>query len=198
MQEPPSERKPSLRDRLARLIGRSRRERIISAATVAAIVVAIAAFIALPTDDSDQDESRPADPYTARADRICLDAKVELATAGSSTIADANANPIADYARQAEATTRRTRERLAALEVPKDRLQEATVLDTRLREIEAEIARLGRVAGRRGDLGQVPAQTVRVEAAGQAVEEAVARLGLAECAELQVGLTRLQQGAEDQ
>jgi hypothetical protein len=199
VQEPPTDREPSLRDRFTRLIGAGRRERLITAATVIALVVAIAAFIALPTDDdADEGGSRPTDPYTARAERICLDAKVELATAGSGTVADPSAAPIADYARQAELTTRRARERLAALEVPPDRRDEAAALDARLRDAEAEIERLGRLAGTRTGINQLPVQTARVEAAGQAVEEAVAQLGLKECAELQVGLTRLEEGAADQ
>jgi hypothetical protein len=196
VQEPPSDREPSLRDRFTRLIGAGRRERWITAATVVAIVVAIAAFIALPTDDdSDEAGSGPPDAFTARAEQICLEAKVDLATAGSGTVADPGASPIADYARRAEAATRRTRERLAALDVPPDRRQQAAGLDARLRDAEAEIARLARLAANRAAADRLPVQTTRVQAAGQAVEEAVARLGLDECAQFQVGLTRLEEDA---
>ncbi|HEX5713707.1 MAG TPA: zinc-ribbon domain-containing protein, partial [Solirubrobacterales bacterium] len=58
------------RDRLDRLIGTTRRARIITAATAIALIVAIVAFIALEPED----DSIPRDSYTVAADQLCLDA----------------------------------------------------------------------------------------------------------------------------
>ena len=69
--------KRSLRQGLALLAGDTRKARVISAATVGAIAVAIAAFIALkPSADG-----IPRDAYTIEAERICLNAKQRIVTA---------------------------------------------------------------------------------------------------------------------
>ena len=63
----------SLRRRAGRLLGRTRRERVITAVTVLALVIAIVAVVALTTGD-DQDE------YTEQANAICVESKQALAT----------------------------------------------------------------------------------------------------------------------
>ena len=71
--------KRSPRERFAALIGTSRRERLISGGIALALVVAIVAFFALPTDEDDE---VPQDDYTESADAICVQAKQQIIAAG--------------------------------------------------------------------------------------------------------------------
>ena len=178
----------------ARMVGSSRRERVITAVTVLVLLIVVAAFIALPADEgSDSEGQAQRDGYTTQAERICLDAKVDLAASGSATVADPPSNAISAYARDAKSATARARRRLASLDPPADRRQAAARVDSRLQVAQFEIARLAELASSRVGLTRLPEQTMRVEAAGAQVDRALRALGLTECAKLQVGLTRLTQ-----
>jgi hypothetical protein len=176
----------------ARIAGSSRRERVITAITALVLLVAVAAFIALPADQQlDSERQTQRDGYTTQAERICLDAKVDLAASGSATVAQPAENAIAAYARDVESATARARRRLASLDPPADRRQAAARVDTRLQVAQSEITRLAELASSRVGLTRLPEQAMRVEAAGARVDRALRALGLTECAKLQVGLTRL-------
>jgi hypothetical protein len=176
----------------ARIAGSSRRERVITAITALVLLVAVAAFVALPADEgSDSERRTERDAYTTQAERICLDAKVDLAASGSATVAEPADNAVAAYARDAESATARARRRLSSLDPPADRRQAAARVDTRLQVAQSEITRLAELASSRAGLTRLPEQAMRVEAAGARVDRALRALGLTECAKLQVGLTRL-------
>jgi predicted nucleic acid-binding Zn ribbon protein len=169
----------STRERLARILGTTRKARLITAATALALLVAVIAFFAL---DTAEEEAIPRDGYTLAAERICLDAKQEIvaaerqATAGS--LASSLVPVVASWRAQFE-----------ALAVPADRGEQAQGLEAALLEAETELGGLAR-ASRAGTKAEVLASAKEADAASARVEEAVAELGLGECAAATIGLSR--------
>jgi hypothetical protein len=139
--------KLSLRERIGRLIGTTRRARLLTAGTALAIVIAIVAAVALPDDEI------PRDDYTVSADRICVKAKREIASARSRALADASEDP-GEYPRDLVPIVAQWRADFGALEAPEDRVEEANRLDDALRAVEVGAAELAQAAERgKQDLG---------------------------------------------
>jgi hypothetical protein len=172
----------SWRGRIGKLVGTTRKARWVTAATALAIVVAIASFIVLEPDD----DGIPRDGYTLAAERICLDAKQQIFAVGQSFRASADSEGTSEFARDLLPAVTAWRLQLAEMEVPDDRVNEAAQLITALREVEARIARLARAARASGPEGTV-ASAAQADEASTAVEEAVASLGLDECANVKLG-----------
>jgi hypothetical protein len=177
------EESPSQRERIGRLIGTTRKARWITAATVAAVAVAIVAFIALkPSGDT-----IPRDAYTISADRLCLSAKREIVSLERRFSRQAGHDTSA-FARELVPIVAAWRLRFGKLSVPADRIELARQLEAALLEAEIKIAGLARVAAV-GNEEKTLASARQAEAASAAVEEAAASLGLSECAAATIGLT---------
>lgn len=165
------------RERLARLLGTTRRARLISVATALALVAALAAFIALSTD-----EGIPRDAYTVAADGICLEAKRDIVSARKES-----GGPNS-FSRALVPIVGGWRAQLGELSVPADRVEQAHELEAALLVAQIRIARLARAV----ELGEKRAALTSAKEAEEAsanVEEAVATLGLDECAEAAIGFT---------
>ncbi|HEX5711714.1 MAG TPA: hypothetical protein VFX85_00185, partial [Solirubrobacterales bacterium] len=80
------------------------------------------------------------------------------------------------------------RSRFEALQVPSDRVAQAEGLEGTLLEAEVELGGLARVAAS-GDRREVVASAEEADDASVGVEEAVAELGLSECASARIGLS---------
>jgi hypothetical protein len=171
----------SARERLGRLVGRTRKARLITAATVIALLVAVVAFIAL---DPAEDEI-PRDAYTVAADRLCLDSKRSVVVIERSLAAQ---GPGA-VARELVPVIAAWRSQLNELNVPADRKDLARELEAALLQTEVQIAGLARIA-KGGDTRQIVAKAREADAASAEVEEAVAALGLSECSEAAIGIAR--------
>ncbi len=149
---------------------------MISAATVAAIVIAVIAFVALKPEA----EGFPRDAYTITADHICLNAKRQIVAAGrqgGNGLAHSLVPIVANWRLQFD-----------ALQIPSDRIEDSERLDTALREVEIEAAVLAR-ATEQGHRALILAQAKRADAASAAVEQAIATLGLSECASATIGFS---------
>jgi hypothetical protein len=170
----------SFRQRLARIVGTTRKARIASAGTVLALVVAVIAFVALEPEEG----SIPRDGYTIAADELCLDAKGEIVAAERR----ASAISTDTFARALVPIVASWRGQFEALAVPSDRVEQAEALEGALLEAEARIAGLARVAAD-GARKEVVASAEEADAASARVEEAVAGLGLSECAAATIGLS---------
>jgi hypothetical protein len=175
------ERSP--RERFEALIGTSRRERLISGGIALAVVVAIVAIFALPTDEVEV----PQDDYTEQADEICVQAKEQIIAA-----ADATGGPGAPPGAGAPASTlvsivAEWRAILNDLPVPRDRIQLVAELDTALREVEIEAAVIARAAREGADSDRVEG-TRQADEAATRVNAAVEDLGLEKCDAIAVGL----------
>jgi zinc-ribbon domain len=179
-----SEQSRSPRERLAALIGTTRKARLLTAATALAIVVAIAAFIALDPDD----DEIPRDGYTVAADQICLDSKRGIVAARLVFQRQPGAIDPGAFARTLVPVVGRWRAQLNELTVPLDRVVEAQALETALLEAEVRIAKLARIAARGGQ-EETLASARRADEASSAVEEAASDLGLDECANAAIGFT---------
>ena len=171
------------RERLGSWLGTTRRARLISAATALAVVVAIVSFIALDPDD----DGIPRDEYTLAAERICLDAKRQIYATGQRARAGGGGGASA-YARDLLPAVSGWRLRFEKLAVPADRGAEAAQLAAALREVEVRIAKLARAAEASDPARAVVSAGARADEASTAVEEAVASLGLDECASVLLGV----------
>jgi hypothetical protein len=167
----------SRRERVRGLIGKTRRERVITAATAGAIVVAIVAFIVIFITTEDVEEGEvPQDEYTLAADDLCEQSKLRVGAALSS------ARSIGLVARELVVIVAEWRSAFNDLEVPDDRVELAAALDTALREVESGAGAMAR-AGREGDRGAVLERAQEVDAATAQVEQAVDDLALERCSE---------------
>lgn len=171
----------SPRERLRRIIGTTRKARILTAATAVAFLVAIVAFFALnPGEDS-----IPRDAYTLAAERLCLDAKAEIVA----TERQAAKGETSEFARGLVPIVASWRSGLSELKVPSDQVEKADLLEAALLEAEVKIGKLARVASQ-GDTDATVASAKQADAASADVEEAVAGLGLTQCARATIGLGR--------
>lgn len=169
----------SPRQRLEGLVGTTRRARLITGLTVAALLVAVAAFIAI---DPAEDEI-PRDAYTVAADRLCLDSKRSIVAIERSFAAQ---GPGA-VARELVPVVAAWRSQLHELQVPADRKDLARQLEAALLQAEVQIAGLARVA-HGGEKRRIVAKARKADVASSEVEAAVSGLGLSECAEAAIGL----------
>lgn len=168
----------SLRQRAGRLLGTDRRTRLISAATIAAVIAAVIAFIAL---GEDEEKTIPRDAYTIAADQMCVNSKHKIVAVENGGLGAGAAG-----ARRLLPVVSEWRSEFDALKVPSDRVEEAQALDAALQEVQLRIASLARTAGSEGR-GQVLARAEAADEASANVEEAVAALGLSHCQNLTIG-----------
>lgn len=172
----PSERKP-LRERVRELIGTTPRARAVTVGTAIAIVIAIAAFIAIPAA---KDSS---DAYTRAADDLCVQSKVQIETveqhippaAGPGSFGQALVPIVAGW-----------RFQLNALPTPDKHAEKAAQLDLALREVEIDAGALAQVSRQRG--ANLLALAKQGDDAAAQVEDAVDGLDLSRCRDLAVGL----------
>lgn len=170
----------SFGQRLGRIAGSTRKARIVTAATVLALVVAVVAFIALKPDE----ETIPRDAYTITADKLCLGAKGEIVAAER----QASRGDADSFARALVPIVASWRDQFEALSVPSNRVEQAEALEGALLEAEAKLGGLARVAASGGKT-EIVASAEEADAASAKVEEAVAGLGLSECASATIGLS---------
>lgn len=177
--------KRSWRQRLSELAGTDRRTRLITGVTVAALVVAVIAFVALGEDD---EETIPRDSYTIAADRICIAAKRQIVAVERAGLRGKSPDT-ATGARTLLPVVAEWRSEFDALEVPADRIARARELDAALQEVEARIGALARVAAE-VDRAELLSRAKAAEKASAGVEEAVSDLGLSHCSRLAIGFTQ--------
>ncbi len=176
-----------------RLVGSTRRERLVTAGIAAALVIAAVSLFALPSED--ETPADPRDPYIQELDAICLDAKVELqaARAEAADAPQVGVNSVRVYTRRFAPITERFRARMAALEPPPQYAAKVAELDDALRRIAA--------AGRRGASfpqaqgERTLAELGRVQRIGGRVESLVTELGLTACETVKVTSSEIGDGA---
>lgn len=175
---------PPIRERLGRLVGTTRKARLTSIATVAALVVAVAAFILLkPSGDE-----IPRDAYTISADRLCLEAKARIVEVERRSVEGPASAQNAGFAQTLVPVVSAWRSRFQKLDVPADRIEKADEMRTALLETEIALAKLARAeAG--GDRAAVLATAKRADTTTTHVEEAASSLGLDECAQAAIGFS---------
>ena len=176
----------SLREGVARVIGTNRNARLLTLGTVLAVAIAVAAFIALDSDDS----SDPSDDYLGEADVICIEGKRDLAQAGD-RIFDSGPDPLPPYARVALRITGETRSRFEELEPPDELRDRASAFATALAELGVPLRQLEQAASAVDPSGIQNAVSEIGAASGRA-DRAADALGLEQCPRLAVGLQTLE------
>ncbi|HXQ88448.1 MAG TPA: zinc ribbon domain-containing protein [Solirubrobacterales bacterium] len=171
----------SVRERLRGLVGTTPKARALTGLTALALIVAVAAFIAL---DSDEEEI-PRDAYTVASDRLCLEAKQDIAASQRQSVRRQGADPGA-FARNLVPIVDQWRRDQVALGIPADRAAEVEALAAALREVEIELAALARVADD-GEKAATVAKADQVDKTTGRVEAAVADLALDRCAAVKLG-----------
>jgi hypothetical protein len=170
----------SPRQRLGRLIGTTRRARLITAGTALAIVIAIFALLTLPNDEN----AIPRDAYTIKSDGICVAAKKRIGAASSKALADArNGNP-GEYARNLVPIVAQWRLDFEALQAPADRAEQVVALDDDLLAVEIKAASLALAADRGAP--DLVARAQDLDHLTQDVEGAIKDLGLDDCSNITI------------
>jgi hypothetical protein len=171
------------RERLANLIGKTPKARLITGGTILALLVAVIAFIALKPAE---EEMIPRDAYTVKADSLCLSSKQAIVAVERQYAGD-----VAAGARELVPVIGSWRTQMGELTPPADRVELAGRLEAALVEVEAQIGGLARLA-KVDDRSQTIAKAKEADAASSGVEEAIAALGLSHCAEAKIGLSASQ------
>ena len=181
--EPQKERteKRPWRHRVAGLLGTTRAARLTTAGIAIALVVALIAFLTLNSDDD-----IPRDDYTVTADNQCVAAKQQLGAATKRSLTAGVTGPTG-YAAAIVPILADWQRNFADLDVPTDRTDQATELNDALIELLIQAGALARLPGSSTSTTATE-QAARVDAASQAVENAIADLNLADCEQLQVGV----------
>jgi hypothetical protein len=182
---------------MGRLIGGSRRERLITAGTALAIVIAIVAVIVLITGGSDGGDSgsdaTDQTAYPEEADRICVQSTQAVALVANrvSKSQDDPAAALALYARAVVELAAQWRSRLGSLDPPPERQDAANSLELALAKLKLKARQIAEQAEAGEDLRRLRSQ---LDAAGVRVAHAIDALGLDRCAKERLSLGRLETG----
>lgn len=171
-----------MRARLQRLLGTTRRARLLSAGTVVAAVLAVAAFVALK---SGSEETQ--DPFMRSLDKACLEEKERIAAFERQAPSRSRASA-ATFATGLVSLVEEWRLNLAQIPVAPSHAADVHLLDTRLRDVLIEAGTLARVA-REGKPQQIVSQAQSVDNATKRADQAIEDLGLSNCSAFKVGAT---------
>lgn len=172
----------SLSARFGRLLGTTKKARLISLGTVVALVVAIVAFLALqPSDEAGESA------YLRSLDRSCVTEKERVVSLEQETLQRGGAN-IAAFATVLVTIVAEWHAGLEASSAPPRYAEGVTALDGALRDVLIEAGGLARVVRTEAGGGAVGRQAGAVDSAAGEVDRAIEDLGLEDCAGLSVAL----------
>jgi predicted outer membrane protein len=163
------------------VIGRDRRTRLLTLGTVAALLVAVVAFLALDTSDDGSD--LPQDGYARAVDAACVQHKEEIAGAQRAALAGDGFAAVSHYADSIVPIAGEWRRELGRGTVPSNRAALVEALGSALLEVQIEAGTLARVA-RESNPREVAKVAAQMDAATANVEAAVDSLDLEHCGRL--------------
>jgi zinc-ribbon domain len=163
-----------VRARVSRFVGRSRRERYLTLSTVALLVVAVGAFVALEDDD---DAEEPDAAQIAEVDRGCLAAKEAVAAAATDAVSPGGGGA-AGYGLAVVQSTLDFREIVRTLPVGDSGVSD---LDRTLRDAAIGAGTLARLARQGAAPAELRAQQAELDRRFIAVDEAIEAVGLPRC-----------------
>lgn len=175
--EPKEPRPPrSFRDRLGAIVGRTRKERVVAAATAVAAVIAIIGFILLDTPEDEPNR----DAYVRSADELCVVAKQRIAAAGAKAAASPGPGSQERYTATMLDSIASWQVAFAELEPTPGHVAEAEAVNDALLDVLIEVGGLAR-ASREGSPAAVSARAAATDEAAVTLETAVADLGMTDC-----------------
>ncbi|HEY5333211.1 MAG TPA: zinc ribbon domain-containing protein [Solirubrobacterales bacterium] len=170
--------KRSPRKRLGSLIGDSRKAKLTTLGTLAALAVAVVAFIVLKPSDHGETEI-PRDAYTITADNMCIAAKQRIVAVERQALATQSG---ADTGlEQLVPVVAAWRGEFEAMRVPTDRVERARHVSEALRQVEIQLSGLD-LSAANGEASGALSSAKKVDAASAEVEKAIFELGLTHCA----------------
>lgn len=172
--------RPPGRERIMRLIGTTGRARLLSAGTIAALAVAVVAFLALKPSESSVTD----DAYTRSTDEACVTEKRTIAALERETIQQQPPN-LAAFSGALVLIVEEWRSTLRESPAPPRHAAAVEALDQALLDVLIRAGALARVV-RDGSPAQVAAAAQRVDLASTRVDGAIDDLGLAGCSDLAV------------
>jgi hypothetical protein len=179
---------PASSSGLTRLIGSTRNQRLITAGTGLALIVAAIAFVALKPSE----ETIPQDAYNKSLDADCVAHKEKIADVQQEALGGEGLEGVARFGDALVPIAGEWRADVGRGTAPADRRALVEELDTALLAVEVTAGTLGRVARESG-----PAETVaaakQVDLASEQVEAAIRDLELERCERLTVKVGNLVQ-----
>jgi hypothetical protein len=172
----------SWRQRLVGLIGTTRRARLLSACTAAAVLIAVIAFLILKPASEGPGE----DAYTRTLDKSCVTEKQTIAALEQQT-AQQQSSGLATFAGALVTIVEEWRSGLRKSPPPPVHAEAVQALDSALREVLIKAGALARVT-RTGSANEIAASVQAVDKASAQVEGAVENLGLSRCSDLGIGV----------
>lgn len=172
----------SLRQRLQHLVGTSRRARLLSIATVAALVVALGAFIALKPSE----ESIAMDSYLRALDSSCSAEKARVSRLELETLGRRPAD-VEEFASVLVTIVAEWHFALQATPPPAIHFEAVKALESAMLDTLIEAGALARVTREGRPASAVNAQAQAVDRATVGVDRAIQNLGLERCAKAGVG-----------
>ena len=164
-----------VKERAVALIGRSRKERLITGGVVLAVVIAVISLLSLDTSDE-----TPA--ASAETDSACVNAKRAVANAATEARGQ-GIQGVQLYAADVIVALLDFRQTVLETE-PASSARDDVVVD--LRQAAIETGGLARLAREGAGPRQVTAQATRIDTATQGLDAAIADLGLSRCAQVRI------------
>lgn len=171
----------SRQDRLKHLIGKTPRARAITAATAAALAIALAAFVALEPSE----EAAPNDSFKQALDQTCVIKKRTLAALEQQTVQQQPSN-IQAFSGALVLIVQEWRDEIRNSPAPPVHAEAVRELDAALLDVLIKSGGLARAA-RAASPQQVAAEAKLVDAASAQVDQAVDDIGLERCSGVEVG-----------
>jgi hypothetical protein len=173
----------ALKGRIGQLIGKDRRARLLTLATVAALLAAVLAFLVL--DASHDGSDLPQDAYARAVDAACVQRKGEIARAQRAALGGGGFAAVSRFADSVVPVAGEWRQELGRGAVPSNRAALVDALAAALLEVQIEAGTLARAA-RESNSREIAKVAARMDAATANVEAAVDSLDLPRCGQLAI------------
>jgi hypothetical protein len=170
----------SRKERLAHLVGKDRRTRLVTAATILAIVVAVVAFLSLKSSE-DGGESA----YLQSLDRACVAEKERVIALEQETLQH-HPPDVGDFSSVLVTIVAEWRAGLGGAPAPAEYGTEVAAYEASLLRILIGAGGLARLTREGASPTAIAAQAKVVDEATAQADEAIEMLGLTECTELTV------------
>jgi hypothetical protein len=171
----------SLKERAGRLLGTTRKARLLTVATAVAILIAIVAFIALtPGDESGED------PFLQGVDQACVAEKERISTLERETLRQRPPN-LEAFASVLVTIVAEWRSDLQSTSAPPTHTEGVQALSSALRKVLIDAGGLARVVREGHPVAAIETQAGAIDEATAGADQAIEDLGLADCQDLSVG-----------
>lgn len=172
----------SWRQRIGRIVGITRRARLLSVFTMVAALIAVTAFLILKPASEGPGE----DPYTRKLDKSCVTEKQTIAALERQTAQQQSAG-LATFAGALVTIIEEWRSSLQESPPPPVHAEAVQALDSALLEVLMKAGTLARVT-RTGSAPAIATSAQAVDEASTQVEQAVKNLELSQCSDLSIGV----------